>query len=399
MKVLVISHSCVVDVNQQVYVELNRLNDVEVMLMIPAIWKSEYSGETIMPKILTDVSFPVLKMPVVKPGHISLHFYRQLPLTEIRAFRPDIILSTQEPWSLSGLQAMYLSSALGIPFVFQTNQNIEKRYPPPFGWIEAASFRRVAMALAYSEEARQVMLRKGLKQPSQVVPYATDTRLFQPADTTALRQRLGLDGKTVIGYLGRLVPEKGVDTLLDALALLRDQRGIGKQVAVLLVGSGSAEESLKEQAKRLNLTEQVVFAGSVPHTEAAAYMACLDIFVLPSRTTPSWKEQFGRVIIEALACGVPVAGSDSGQIPHLIRETGGGAVFPEGNAEALAEILAKWVENPDERKQLVQTGQHAVQERFTCEAVAFQLHQILKSRLASGTGKDPRDKIVNQSTA
>lgn len=383
MRVLVISHSCVVDVNQQVFVALNQIPGTEVGLLVPANWKSEYTGQPMPLKLLPEAKFPIFSSPVLSPGHVSLHCYKQLPLKELRAFAPDVILSTQEPWSLSGLQAMYLSSALNAPFVFQTNQNIFKRLPPPFSWIEAESYRRAAMALAYSEEARQVMIRKGFRKPSAVVPYATDTRLFYRREVGNLSKKIGLDDAVVIGYLGRLVPEKGLDTLVAAMAELYRRGPLPVRVMALIVGSGSAEDTLKQQVDSVGLSDRFVFTGSVPHSEAPDYMSCLDIFALPSRTTPTWKEQFGRVIIEALSCGVPVVGSDSGQIPTLIRETGGGIVFPEGDAEKLADALEQLARNPAEKARLAVTGGKAVQEKFTCEAVSQQMHALLAKVLTS----------------
>jgi glycosyltransferase involved in cell wall biosynthesis len=102
----------------------------------------------------------------------------------------------------------------------------------------------------------------------------------------------------------------------------------------------------------------------------------MDVFALPSRTTPTWKEQFGRVIIEAMACAVPVVGSDSGQIPHLIRETGGGVVFHEGDVEDFTAKLLSLVDDPAGRRRMGMTGRAVVQERYTFDAIARQLHRI-----------------------
>jgi len=273
------------------------------------------------------------------------------------------------------LQAVFLSRLFHAPLVFQTNQNIRKKYPPPFSWIEQLSYRTCAAALAFSEEARQVMLAKGLKRPSQVVPYGTDLGLFHPHEESLLRETLGLGKRVVLGYMGRLVAEKGLDTLIEAVSLLRQQPLT--EFVVLVVGAGAEESALKRLIEKKGLQDQFVFTGVVPHLEAGSYMSCMDIFVLPSRTTPTWKEQFGRVIIEAMACGIPVAGSDSGQIPILIRETGGGLVFQEGNAEDLAEKLQELVNHPEKRAALGKAGQAAVQNAFTYEAVAKQLYDIL----------------------
>jgi glycosyltransferase involved in cell wall biosynthesis len=378
MKILVISHSCVTDVNQQQFVALSSLPDVQVLLMMPDIWRSDYTGELHEPTILPTVTFPVCKVPIAVPGNVSLHFYKRLPLKRLRHFGPDAILSTQEPWSLSGLQAVALSRLLRIPLVFQTNQNILKKYPAPFCWIEQLSYRTAAAALAYSEEARQVMLAKGLKRPSRVVPYGTDISLFQKEPNFTLRQTLGVDGKVVLGYIGRIVKEKGLDTLVEAVAVLQSRQP-SAEIAVLIVGTGEGEETLRAQIKQAGLQPSFVFTGAVTHRQAGEYMNCIDIFVLPSRTTPTWKEQFGRVIIEALACGIPVVGSDSGQIPVLIQGTGGGLVFAEGKAADLAEKLSSLIHNLAQRELLGETGRSAVHSSYTYEAVAQQLLDVLES--------------------
>ena len=377
MKVLVISHSCVTDVNQQQFVALHNIPGTEVALILPSRWRNEYDGRLHPPKFLPSLSFPVHSLPVAAPGHVSLHFYTRFPWERLRQFAPDVLLSTQEPWSFSGLQAVLLSKWLHCSLVFQTNQNLEKRYPLPFRWIEQWSYRTAKFALAYSEEARQVMHRKGLNRPSQVVPYGIDISQFQPQSDSDLRCELGLCGKVVLGFMGRLVAEKGLDTLVEAIELLHRQN-FPIPFAVLIVGSGSEETALQQKIQRANLQSHFVFAGVVPHSQAGAYLNCMDIFVLPSRTTLAWKEQFGRVIIEALACGVPVVGSDSGQIPHLLQQTGGGVVFEEGNADALAGHLCELIRSPQRRAALGRTGRSAVHASFSCEAVAEQLHQVLQ---------------------
>lgn len=382
LKILVLSHSCVTDVNQQQFVALNNLPGAEVLLMLPNIWRNDYTGKLHKPKVLPTVTFPLCQLPIVFPGNVSLHFYTRLPLKLLRQFSPDIILSTQEPWSLSGLQAVWLARLFRIPLVFQTNQNIHKKYPPPFSWIEKLSYQACATALAYSEEARQVMLKKGLKRPSQVVPYGTDLSLFRQQSQPALRGKLGIERKVVVGYIGRIVREKGLNTLVQAIDLIRRQSP-GAEIAVLVVGTGAEESALRGQIKQAKLQDQFVFTGAVPHLEAGHYMNCMDIFALPSRTTPTWKEQFGRVIIEAMACGVPVVGSDSGQIPILIKETGGGLVFQEGNANDLAEKLSCLIDDPAKRALLGETGRAAVQSAFTYEAVADQLYSILQTAVKS----------------
>jgi glycosyltransferase involved in cell wall biosynthesis len=104
----------------------------------------------------------------------------------------------------------------------------------------------------------------------------------------------------------------------------------------------------------------------------------MDVLVLPSRTTPTWAEQFGRVLVEALWCGVPVVGSDSGEIPWVIETTGGGLVFPEGDVATLAETLAQLRREPELREQLARTGRASVEALFGVQAVGQRLESVMR---------------------
>jgi len=376
MKILALSHSCVTDLNQQLFVALNKKPDVQIELIVPANWISDITGKPQTPRLLPSVDFPVHVLPVAIPGNVSLHFYHRLAAKRFQAFAPDLLLSTQESWSFSHFQAGRVARKLGIPIVFQMNQNILKHYPPPFRWLEQHAYRTAAAATACTEEARQVLLHKGLRAPSHIVPFGVDLTLFHQAQSAPLRRPLGLNGSLVVGYMGRFVPEKGLDTLIEAARMLYQEQPT-LDFRVLLVGSGPGEDALRQQIAAAGLTDRFHFTGSIPHDQAGDYLRCMDIFVLPSRTTPSWKEQFGRVIIEALACGVPVVGSDSGQIPHLIRETKGGMVFAEGDASDLAQKLLALASDRSLRQEMGQNGSNSVQAKYTFEAVAGQLHRIL----------------------
>ena len=122
------------------------------------------------------------------------------------------------------------------------------------------------------------------------------------------------------------------------------------------------------------------------HDQMARGYAQLDVLVLPSHTTPTWKEQFGRVIIEALWCGVPVVGSDSGEIPWLIELTGGGLVFAEGDADALAARLRELRAAPELREQLAQTGRAAVERLFSVPAATDALERLLVGAQSRSNG-------------
>lgn len=381
MRILAMSHSCVTDVNQQLFLSLRAIPNTEVSVIVPTAWRHEYADGLVTPTRLAGADFPMHFLPVGKPGNVVLHYYKKLPANLFKEWRPDIMLSTQEPYSLSGMQALQLARRLRIPFLFQTNQNIEKRYPLPFRLIESQHYRSSTVGCAFSEEARQVLVRKGFRGRSEVVPYGIDISLFAPNPSIEFRRDLGLDDAFVIGYMGRFVPEKGLDDFIRAFQIVCEQRP-SANLRALFVGSGAEEANLRRIAAECGVADRCVFPGSVPHIRAGEYMNCMDAFVLPSRTTPSWKEQFGRVIIESMACGIPVAGSDSGQIPYLIRETGGGVVFREGDIADIAEKLLTLVDDPAAARRIGMAGRDVVHERYTFDAVARQIHRICEEILS-----------------
>ncbi len=379
MKVLAISHSCVTDVNQQLYVALSRRPNVQVSLVVPANWKSEYSRKTLTPGRLSGVKFPIHALPVAAAGHNSLHFYSPQLDAVVREYAPDVVFLDEEPWSLAAGQVAGLCRRLRVPLVCYTKQNINKRYPALFRGIEQNTYRCSSAIAALSEEVQRVLRQKGFAGCSPLLAHGCDLELFYEGDSQSLRETLGLRG-LVVGTMGRFVPEKGLDTLLAALPILAQENPAVKMTA-LLVGSGPEEVALRQAAAHAHIP--VVFAGAVPHRNAGEYLRCMDILVVPSRTVPAWKEQFGRVIVEALACGIPVVGSSSGQIPLLIEEAGGGLAFQENSAEDLARQLSFLVHDPATRMRLGRTGQASVCRNFTYEAVAAQLQDILSRAMNS----------------
>jgi len=165
------------------------------------------------------------------------------------------------------------------------------------------------------------------------------------------------------------VERKGLFDLLGAV------RQLDAPVEMLLIGNGEIREQLDGQAIP---GSRVRVLDGLTHDQMAAGYAQLDVLVVPSHTTPTWKEQFGRVIVEALWCGVPVVGSDSGEIPWLIELTGGGLVFPEGDRDALAVTLGKLRTNPELGRALAASGREAVERLFSVPAATDSLEQMLE---------------------
>ena len=172
---------------------------------------------------------------------------------------------------------------------------------------------------------------------------------------------MGLAG-FIVGYIGRLAPEKGLDTLVQAVAQAQARPHL------LLVGSGPEKAALQALADRLGVASRCRFVEAVPYEDVADYMNLLDLLALPSRTTVHWKEQFGRVLVEAMACRVVVAGSNSGAIPEVIGDAG--RIFPEGDAAALAGIIDELAGDTGTCSALAERGFHRAVGQYTVERIA-----------------------------
>ena len=235
-----------------------------------------------------------------------------------------------------------------------TAQNLRKRYPVPFRWLERWALRAASGISACNADAARIVEEKGFAGRARVIPLGVDTARFRPADavadaadaaggfpavaetgdtTAAAAAALGDGGSPImVGFLGRLVPEKGLLVLLDAIA--RNVR-----LHLRIGGSGPLLDDLRERAAAAGVADRVELVGPVDPDDVVDFLRGLDVLAVPSLPTPSWTEQFGRVAVEAMACGVPVVSSDAGALPDVVG--GAGIVVPAGDASALARALVE----------------------------------------------------------
>ena len=220
-------------------------------------------------------------------------------------------------------------------------------------------------AIAGNAEAVRVLRAKKYRGAVSVIPqFGVDPDVFTPrAETNASTFRIG-------GGVGRLVEEKGVDILLRAVA------GLDGDWQVRLRGSGPAQAQLEALAHELGIATRVHFDAPRPSVEMPEYYAQLDLFVMPSRARPNWKEQFGRALVEAMACAVPVIGSECGEIPNVIGDAG--LIFREEDTDALRAHIAALRDDPTRRAELGQRGRARVLARFTQARVAEETYQVYK---------------------
>lgn len=315
---LALSHSGVLEVNRGLYQAIARVSDVRVTLVVPARWKGDLIEDLAFEPAASDRDIRVVPLGVRLSGKGSLFSYRTTRALARLATdaKPDVVLIDEEPWSLAARQAARAFRA--SPLCFSTKENVERRYPPPFRWLERRFLARTRLAFAASEDAKAVLLGwKGYRGPIEAMPFPYDPTLFRPlatAERGAVRDGLGIGPERfVVGYSGRLVPEKGMAELIELVERSTRDPALD-HVDYLIVGDGPLRGALRGLAARAP-GRRVHVLDAVPHVDVGRVLAAMDVLVLPSRTTPRWKEQFGRVLTEAMACEVAVVGSDSGRSP------------------------------------------------------------------------------------
>ena len=283
---------------------------------------------------------------------VPVHFSRRVQmmlygrrLAELLRESWDLVHCWEEPYVAAAAQVAFAASR-DVPLVFATFQNITKRYPPPFNWIERYTMSRADGVIAFGQTVFDVVAPRARRDiPMRVIPPGVDIEHFSPdarARTRVLARYGWSDGAPVVGFLGRLVPEKGC--LL--LAAVLDQLSVPWRA--LFVGSGRLEADLRPWSLRYG--DRVRIETEVSHDEVAQHLNAMDVLCAPSQTTGAWREQFGRMLIEAFACGVPVVASDSGEIPHVVGDAG--IVVSERDDAAWVHALSGLLSDPGRRADL-----------------------------------------------
>ena len=278
----------------------------------------------------------------------------------------DLVHVWEEPFVLSGAQTAWWKPKTA-KLIFASFQNIEKKYPPPFCWFERYTVNRCDGWISYGQTSHQTLSsRPGYADKSStIIPVGVDVESFYPdkAIGLAVRKKLGWTDSTacpVIGFLGRFVPEKGISLIMRIL----DQ--LNSPWRALFVGGGPMETELKRWGAQKG--DRVRVITGVPHDLVNGYLNAMDVMLAPSQTTPRWKEQFGRMIIEAFAAGVPVIGSDSGEIPYVIRDSG--MVVGENDEDGWVRELTELLESPSRRLELRDRSIQRAHKEFTWRVVA-----------------------------
>jgi glycosyltransferase involved in cell wall biosynthesis len=323
-------------------------------------------------EITPDDLFRVTKARRLLSRHVQLFAYNPKPVIEaMRRHRPHLIDLNGEPYSMACAEVLTLRNwfAPRAALVLQTCQNIFREYPKPFNWLERRALKQVDAAYPCSETARELLDLKGFTGPTPVVPFGVNLEAFTPRPVNR-----NATGPLTIGYVGRMLPGKGLNVLADALNKIR-----GKQWKLLIVGDGSERKPFEQSLAQSGLLDRAEFTGAISYDSVPAFFQQMDVLVVPTETTARIREQFGRVIVEAMATGIPVIGSTCGAIPEVID--GAGLVFPERDADALADALRRILANADLREEFARVGRRRVEEHYSWDQVASKTYELYRQVL------------------
>jgi glycosyltransferase involved in cell wall biosynthesis len=341
LRILTIGHSYCVAMNRALVREIARDPGFEITVAAPSFFQGDLRPIVIEPE---PAGSPLRVIPIRTRLSRFIHFfsYDGAALTALVREGFDLVHAWEEPYVFAGYQIARSLKDNSERFCFRTAQSYVKRYPPPFNYFERSVLARSQGWIAGASLVFEAMTRKGFPADTgRILNLAVDLDQFRPlsaAVRTEVLRELGIEAP-VVGFVGRLTRAKGLDVLMQTM----ERIGGASRWSLLLLGSGEYQDQVREWAARLGWQDRVKIV-LVKHAEVPRYLGSMDMLVAPSQSMKNWREQFGRMIIEAFACGVPVIGSDSGEIPYVIGEAG--MVVGEADVAGWARAIQQLLENP-----------------------------------------------------
>jgi glycosyltransferase involved in cell wall biosynthesis len=388
MRILVASHTYIVDLNCQKLRELARLEkNLEVTIVVPKRWRpGGVQNKIIEPQAKNEGNFRIVPLTNFSKNNQGLLTFSFDIIHLLKEFKPHVIQVEQGVKSLAYAQLITLNKLLNLRAknLFFTWWNLPYTNKFPISLLEQYNLKNTDGLIAGNQDGIDILREHGYQGQAIVMPQlGVDEQLFSPRSHSDLASQLKIKSDDfVVGFVGRFVPEKGILTLTNALTGLKELSW-----KLLLLGRGILQNQIEKTATEAGIKDRLIIVESVPHAEVSNYINLMNTLVLPSETTDEfktltatgWKEQFGHVLIEAMACRVPVIGSDSGEIPNVIGDAG--LIFPEGNVEALKNCLQQLIKEPDFTDKLAEKGYQRAREKYTNKALAKQqlefYHQLL----------------------
>jgi glycosyltransferase involved in cell wall biosynthesis len=370
LRVLIIDHMAVEASRRGVYRLLADDGVCEVHLVVPPSWNE--GGKSIPCEPERNSNLYLHISPVLFRYRTHRVVYLHLP-SLIRSIHPDFIYMDAEPENYAALEALVLRKIFAPHAVLSlvSHRNIDHvAIGLPYKLSSANHFcdrmiRRSPVDVLFCR-ARETQS-FGAPYAARVcyLPHSVDCSLFVPSEKYDFRHK----EEMTIGFVGRITESKGVKILVEAFGRLPSSHRL------VLVGRGNLVEEIGQIAQREGMGDRVSLRAPVPHLAIPEVMRSFDVLVLPSLETKYWKEQFGRVLIEAMACGVPVIASNSGGIPDVVGDAG--LLFKTGSVIGLVESLSALLGNPAGMHELGRKGRERALTMFDVPVVANTLMAVL----------------------
>lgn len=329
----------------------------EVSVFCPKSNVKEFQGMTVY-------SYPAVTFRPYPEFRIAV------PQRRDRAPRLDIV-HTHSPFTM-GFFGWRVAKLQGLPRVstFHTLLSEYAGYVSRLGKIALKPvtwrfcrlfYNRHRKLIAPSRTLKKILKKHGIRKPIEVIPNGIDLDLFRPLNKAEAMEKLGLKGERIFLSLGRVGYEKSIDVVIRAFENI--------DAKLIIVGRGPAEQKLKKITKKLGLRGKVTFKGFVPEELKPLYYSAADALI-----TASEVETQGLVVVEAMACGIPVIGANSMAFPEIINNGKNGYLFEPRNVEQLAEIIGTFEPSKQMMKNAIRTS-----KKYSIKKCATKLEKFYRS--------------------
>jgi glycosyltransferase involved in cell wall biosynthesis len=354
MRAVIVSHLYADPANRAKLRSLAGLG-VSLAVAVPDRWAAS-DGRSHGTEWGDDTGVRIVPIPVI--GRLAqpdrLH-WKPKPLRRLLTdFRPDLLHIEEEPWTQPAALALRLGRKLGVQTVLSTAESLPRSLSLRQRFRRERSLRQASGIIGANRLALGLATKRRPSIPQVALPQIGVT----PPGAVPRIPHPGL----AIGFVGRLVPERGLDLLFRACV------GLNGRWTLDVIGTGPSQQELEALAERLGISARVHWLGALPRASVDEVWPRLDCVVFPARTTPRWVATAARGALHAMANGVTVVGSDSGALPEIVGDAG--RIVPEENVPALAAALQELYANRPECERLGAAGRRRIMDEFSDDAIA-----------------------------
>ena len=381
MRLLVVGHSYMTAFAQRKYVAMKRADpELELRIVSPSAMDHMFMRYRHQrhPALLPREAVAIGRLAGGSHMTYALEPFRLS--AELRRFGPDHIHIEEDPHSVIGCEtvslARWLRPTARISFFIWDNLTRVPRFPVSVAKRALTKYclKRADLVVCGNAEAERLLRTvKGYEGRTAVIPQVgLDPEDYSLPPAPRVREQVPASTGTLwVGFVGRLVPEKGLVLLLESLRQLQHLPW-----RLLLIGNGPLRHEIETRWKTV-FGGRLLFLAAVRHEEVPQYLKCLDVFVLPSYATPSWKEQFGLTLAQAMMAGAACIGSSCGAIPEVVGDAG--VIVRERDQDELSRALRTVLCSESARRALQGRARQAAGERFSNTGVARRYLDVFRA--------------------